>query len=323
MPVTELKEYVRKRLEHIRERAKKISLPIFEDVPLYDVGLFFWKGIENGSITTRASAIAFNIILAIFPAIIFIFTLIPYVPIENFQSELLGLIESIVPQNAFEAINSTVEDIITQPHGGLLSFGFFFALIFATNGVDSLISAFNATVHEMDARSWWNQRVVSLALVIILTLLMTVGITLMTLGQLALNFLVDKHILVKDFTYYLLLVGKWVVICALFFFTYAFLFYYAPAKKSKFRFISAGVSLAAILSLITSLGFSFYINNFGRYNKLYGSIGTLLVVMIWIYFNAVILLVGFELNVSIANARKNNKKFSADEIDEFSNLDLK
>jgi membrane protein len=323
MPVTELKEYVRKRLEHIRERAKKISLPIFEDVPLYDVGLFFWKGIENGSITTRASAIAFNIILAIFPAIIFIFTLIPYVPIENFQSELLGLIESIVPQNAFEAISSTVEDIVTQPHGGLLSFGFFFALIFATNGVDSLISAFNATVHEMDTRSWWNQRVVSLALVIILTLLMTVGIILMTLGQLALNFLVDKHILVKDFTYYLLLVGKWVVICALFFFTYAFLFYYAPAKKSKFRFISAGVSLAAILSLITSLGFSFYINNFGRYNKLYGSIGTLLVVMIWIYFNAVILLVGFELNVSIANARKNNKKFSAGEIDEFSNLDLK
>ena len=323
MPVTELKEYVRKRLEHIRERAKQVSLPIFEDVPLYDVGLFFWKGIENGSITTRASAIAFNIILAIFPAIIFIFTLIPYVPIENFQSELLGLFKSIVPQNAFEAISSTVEDIVTQPHGGLLSFGFFFALIFATNGVDSLISAFNATVHEMDTRTWLNQRMVSLALVIILTLLMTVGIALMTFGQFALNFLVEKHILVKDFTYYLLWGGKWVVICALFFFTYAFLFYYAPARKSKFRFISAGVSLAAILSLLTSLGFSFYINNFGRYNKLYGSIGTLLVVMIWIYFNAVILLVGFELNVSIANARKKNKRFSAGEIEEFSNLDLK
>ena len=322
MPVTELKEYVRKRLEHIRERAKKISLPIFEDVPLYDVGLFFWKGIENGSITTRASAIAFNIILAIFPAIIFIFTLIPYVPIENFQSELLGLIESVVPQNAFEAISSTVEDIIIRPHGGLLSFGFFFALIFSTNGVDSLISAFNATVHEIDTRSWWNQRMVSLALVIILTLLMAVGIALIVFGQAALNFLVERHILIKDFTYYLLRAGKWLVICALFFFTYAFLFYYAPARKSKFRFISAGVSLTAILSIITSLGFSFYINNFGRYNKLYGSIGTLLVVMLWIYFNAVILLVGFELNVSIANARKKNKQFSAGEVEEFSNLDL-
>lgn len=290
------------------QKAKLIKLPFFDGLPLYDVALFFWKGIVDGAISTRASAIAFNFILAIFPAIIFVFTLIPYIPIAHFQQQLLNLLQSILPHNAFLAIEGTIENIVTQPRGGLLSFGFLAAFFFSTNGIVSVIAAFNGTIHAIETRSWINQRLVALVLAVILTLLTTFSVALITLSQTLTKFLVKNGYLYSNLTYDLLLGGKWLIICALFFFSYAFLFYLAPAHKTKFRFISAGGTLATLLTIITSIGFSYYINNFGQYNTLYGSIGTLVVVMLSFYFNSLILLIGFELNVSIWRARLGNSE---------------
>jgi membrane protein len=301
-----LKQRILTRAETLGQKARLIKLPFFDGEPLYDVAVFFWKGIVDGAITTRASAIAFNFILAIFPAIIFVFTLIPYIPIDNFQQQLLDLLQSILPHNAFVAIQGTIEDIVTQPRGGLLSFGFLAAFFFATNGIVSVIAAFNGTIHAIETRSWINQRLVALILAVILTLLTTFSVALITVSQSVMKFLVENGLLQIDLTYYLLLGGKWLVICALFFFGFAFLFYLAPARKTKFRFISAGGTLATILTIITTIGFSFYINNFGEYNTLYGSIGTLVVVMLSFYFNSLILLIGFELNVSIWYSRRTN-----------------
>lgn len=305
---TASKQFVLQRIALIRRKGRLIKLPFFDGVPLYDVAIFFWKGIVDGAISTRASAIAFNFILAIFPAIIFVFTLIPYIPIEHFQQQLLILLQSILPQNAFIAIRGTIENIVTQPRGGLLSFGFLAAFFFSTNGIVSVIAAFNGTIHAIETRSWINQRIVALILAVILTLLTTFSIALITLSQTLTKFLVSSGFLQSDLTYYLLLGGKWLIICALFFFSFAFLFYLAPARKAKFRFISAGGTLATILTIITTVGFSYYINNFGKYNTLYGSIGTLVVVMLSFYFNSLILLIGFELNVSIWRARRNNSE---------------
>ena len=298
-----LKQWIIRLTNRFSRKARRIILPFFDDLPLYDVGVFFWKGIVDGDITTRASAIAFNFILAIFPAIIFVFTLIPYIPIENFQQQLMILFESVLPQNAFLAVRETIEDIITQPRGGLLSFGVLAAFYFSTNGIVSIISAFNGTIHAIETRTWINQRLVALMLAVILILLITVSIAIIAFSQRVMNFLVVKGLLQMNLTYYLLLIGRWLIICALFFFSYAFLFYFAPAKKTKFRFISAGGTLTTLLTILTSLVFSYYMNNFGKYNTLYGSIGTLVVVMLSIYFNALMLLIGFELNVSIWSAR--------------------
>ena len=305
---TASKQFLLQRIALIRRKGRLIKLPFFDGVPLYDVAIFFWKGIVDGAISTRASAIAFNFILAIFPAIIFVFTLIPYIPIAHFQQQLLILLQSILPQNAFVAIRGTIENIVTQPRGGLLSFGFLAAFFFSTNGIVSVITAFNGTIHAIETRSWINQRLVALILAVILTLLTTFSIALITLSQTLTKFLVSSGFLQTDLTYYLLLGGKWLIICALFFFSFAFLFYLAPARKAKFRFISAGGTLATILTIITTVGFSYYINNFGKYNTLYGSIGTLVVVMLSFYFNSLILLIGFELNVSIWRARRNNSE---------------
>jgi membrane protein len=290
--------------EKIAERAKKISLPFFEGVPLYDVALFFWHSIEKGAITTRASAIAFSFFIAFFPFLIFLFTLIPYIPIQNFQVELLTLIEDVVPKSAYITIETTVKDIILQPRGDLLSFGFFAALIFATNGLASMMSAFDATVHAIHRRSWISQRITAIYLLIILSVMLTIVIGLLASGQIFIQYLQNNQILRDQFIIFLLVFGKWIIILTLLFFTFSFLYYMAPAKKTKWRFISAGGTLSTILSVLTVLGFTFYINKFNQYNKLYGSIGTLLIILLLMYVMSLILLIGFELNASIHQAKR-------------------
>ena len=289
--------------ERISERAKKITLPFFEGVPLYNVALFFWQSIVNGSITTRASAIAFSFFIALFPFVIFLFTLIPFIPIANFQAELMELIQDVVPPSTFITIESTVNDIINQPRGDLLSIGFLMALIFSTNGIAAMMSAFDATIHSIQRRTWISQRFAAILILFVLSILLFVVIALLTSSPFLIAYL-QEHLKLHDALSSVILYGiKWLVILSLLFFTFSFLYYMAPAKKTKWRFISAGGSLATLLSVLTFFGFTFYINKFSQYNKLYGSIGTLLIILLMIYVMSLILLVGFELNASIHQAK--------------------
>jgi membrane protein len=279
--------------------SKKLVLPGFDGIPFYDVFLFFFKGMQKGSITQRASSMSFNFFLALFPAIIFFFTLIHYLPINDFQTTMFGILQSVLPENAFETVKSTISDILTNKRSGLLSVGFIMALYFATNGVSSVIDAFNKSYHTVENRTWVKQRLISIFLVIVLVFLLIIAIALITV----LNYLVDNGFLKAQITIYLLLAGRWIILLAMLFFGISFLYFFAPAKKKNFRFISAGSSLATFLILITTFGFNYYVANFSKYNALYGSIGTLIIILMWIYFNAIILLIGFELNASISNAK--------------------
>ena len=283
--------------------AKKVSLPFFDGVPLYDVSLFFWRSITDGALTTRASAIAFNFFLALFPAVIFLFTLIPLIKIPNFQTELFIVLKDIIPDSLFSTIEETIFSIINEIEGGWLSVGFFMALIFSTNGIASMMSAFDATVHDLKAYNWLTQRLIAVVLLLILSVLLAAAISLLIGGQWLLVYLKDDMgWLNGDFEFNLLSAGKWIVILALFFFAYSFLYYMAPAKKTKWRFISAGGTLATALTILAMRGFTYYIDNFNQYNVLYGSIGTLLAVLLLMYIMSFILLLGFELNASIYQA---------------------
>lgn len=286
--------------------SKKFTLPGFDRIPLYQVAVFFIRAIVQGSVTSRAAAVAFSFFLALFPAIIFFFTIIPYLPILGFEQTLLGLLRDVIPGNAYLTIESTVFDIVTRKQGGLLSIGFLMAFYFSTNGINSLILAFNQSIHTTETRNGVYQRLISLLLVVILTLLTIVAIGLITIGSIGLNYLKDNGFIQDWISYYSLFGAKWVVLIALFFFCISFLFYLAPAKKTRFRFISAGSTLATVLSLLTCLGFDYYVSNFSKYNALYGSIGTILIILLWIYFNAIALITGFELNASIKSAKKNH-----------------
>lgn len=286
---------------------ERIILPGFDGMPLYNVILFFIKGLMDGAITTRASSIAFKFFLALFPAIIFVFTLIPYIPVENFQTTLLDQLRAALPDNLYNFIDSTITDIISRQHGGLLSFGFIMALYFASNGVLGVIVAFNNTSHSIETRNTIQQYFISIVLMIIISVLLIVSTAMILAGTSMMNYLLAENILNGSFVVFLIKLGKWIVVLLMVFFAISFMYFLAPAKKQRFRFISAGSTLATILFIGTTLGFNYYVNHFAQYNVLYGSIGTIIVIMLWLYFNSIALLVGFELNASIKSAKKQHK----------------
>ncbi len=280
--------------------SRKIILPGFEGMPLYVVTKFFIQGLQQGALVMRAQSLAFSFFLALFPSIIFLFTLIPYIPITDFQNFLFEVLQALLPISAFEAAESTIADIIKNQRGGLLSFGFISALYFSTNGFNAMMNAFNETFHDIETRSVWKQRLISILLVMITTMMISVAIALIVISELGLNYLIEKDIV----SYYLILFGKWFILVALCFCFISCNYYFGPKRKKGFRFFSPGSILATFLTIITSVLFAYYVNNFGNYNKLYGSIGTLIVIMLWIFINSLILLLGFDLNASILSAKK-------------------
>lgn len=277
-------------------------------MPIYYVADFFFTGIQRGKIVTRAQALAFSFFLAIFPATIFLFSLIPYIPIKGFQSELLEIIKGVLPANAYASVRSTIEDIVKIPRGGLLSFGFLTALYFTTNGFMTMMRGFNSSYHVAETRSPWKKRLVALNITLIMSVLVLTATMLLIFGEQVTRYLAEQSILKSKTQVALLQLGKWIVVLSLFFFGISFLYYYAPSQKRIWRFFSAGSTMATILAVLVSNGFAYFVNHFESYNKIYGSIGTLIVIMLWIYFNSLILILGFELNASIENAKKKLRK---------------
>ncbi len=289
---------------------QRLILPGFDGIPLWDVSVFFVKGITKGAVNQRASASSFSFFMALFPTIIFFFTIIPYVPIEHFQDGLMRLLKDFMPSNTYDGVKSTLEDIIKRQHGGLLSVGFIMALYFSTNGINSLIASFNKSYHAIETRSAVKQRLISIFIVIVMSFMIIVAISIIVLSSHFLKQLVHSGVLKRNLVFFIIIFLKWVVVFSLMLFTISLIYYYAPAKKKDYRFFSPGSILATVLSILTMLGFNLYITNFAKYNAVYGSIGTLIIIMLWIYFNAIILLVGFDLNASIKQAGKLKKNIT-------------
>lgn len=299
-----IRRLIKIKLAHtIIKGSKKVKLPGFGGMSLYVVSKFFFHGIINGSLNMRATSLAFSFFLALFPSIIFLFTLIPYIPITDFQDSLFNLMQAMLPKAAFEATEETIIDIIKNPHGGLLSFGFISALYFSTNGFKAMIDAFNETYHKIETRTALAQRLVSLGMVLISILLISIAIALIVFTEIISSFLDIDFV-----SYFFIHFGKYIVLIALCLCFISMNYHLGPKEKRKFRFITPGAILATVLTIIASLLFAYYVNHFGSYNKLYGSIGTLIVVMMWIYIVSLILLLGFDLNVSIKMAKKKHKR---------------
>ncbi len=287
----------------IIQLARRIKPIGFIGLSLYDVAIFFWRGLMEGAITTRASSLAFNFFLAFFPSIIVFFTLIPYIPIDSLQETLMELLAVVLPPSTNEITFQTLEDIISNPRGGLLSVGFILALYFSTNGINSLIEAFNSSYHIREIRPLIQQRILSLGLTLLLSIMLIIAIGLIIFGTVVVNYLVSSEIITTGAAD-LIIYGKWFVMLSMLFFGISILFHLGPALKSKWKLFTPGSIFATIFIIITSIGFNYYINHFSQYNKIYGSIGTLMIILLWMYFNSIILLTGFELNASISNPKQ-------------------
>jgi membrane protein len=286
---------------------KTVVLPGFSPLPLYTVVVFFILEIEQRSLGNRASSLAFSFMLAVFPAIIFLFTLVPFIPIKGFRGQLISLLELILPNEAFQAFQSTILDIINNQNVSLLSFGFLSALYFATNGINNLMRAFNKSSLVVETRSWLKRRLVALTLTVVLSFSLLLAIILMMAGIKVISFVQEYIYSKSNFWTYVFAFSRWIIVVVIFFVTISILYRYGPAHKQRWKFINPGSVLATFLGLLTSIAFAYYINNFSAYNKVYGSIGTLIVIMIWMYLNSLVILIGFELNASVDLSKRNIK----------------
>jgi membrane protein len=285
-------------LDLVRRSTQNVNLPLFDGLSLYDVAIFFWKGIYEGAVTSRAASISFSFFLALFPGVIFVFTLIPFIPIDGFQHELFRLLRDVLPPNSFDAAYSTITDILTIKRGDLLSLTVFAALFFATNGTLALIGNFGQTIHRLNVRGFWSQYLAAFWLTLALALLLIGGIAVLALGEVWIPTLVPG-----DNGLWITAIARWVVLLGLVLFAISLLFYFGPMRSAPWRFISPGAVLATVLVWLTSFLFGIYVTDFSRYNQLYGSIGTLMIIQLWIYVNAIGLILGFELNASMVRAK--------------------
>ena len=283
----------------LTEKSKKIVLPRFEGVPLYDVIMFFKEQVKRVGLTERASAVSYNFIMSIPPSCLFLFTLIPQLPFirtRSVQWQLRGLIRDIIPASEYnQGIISFVDSFFKNDHIGLLSFGFVLLIFFASNGMMGLMRSFNKNYIGFEKRTGLHTRWVAIKLTFIIMGLILACLLLLIMQGAVLKWMGIKSEFVRSF----IRIVRWAAIIALIFYAIGFIYKYAPAIQKRWKLVSPGAILATSLSILTTLGFSLFVANFGRYNALYGSIGTIIVLMIIIYINSLVLLIGYELNVSI------------------------
>ena len=280
-------------------KSKHLYLPGFEGVPLYDVLNFFYKQVQTVGLTERASAIAYNFIMAIPPSFLFLFTLIPSLPFikkVTLKKELHALITDIIPAKIYNAnLIKFVDSFIDDSKIGLLSFGLLTALFFASNAMMGLMRSFNKNYIGFAKRKDLHTRWMAIKLTALLFLLLLGFLILIITQGAMLKWIGIKNDTLREVIYYV----RWIFVVALIYYSIAFIYKYAPAVEKKWKLISPGTILATSLSILATLGFSYFVNNFGKYNALYGSIGTIIVLMAVIYINSLVLIIGFELNVSI------------------------
>ncbi len=295
---------IKQKIKRLKNWSNNVYFPGFGDMSLLDVMVFFGKGLKHGNITTRASSVAYKFFIALIPAILVFLCFIPYVPVQGFQQTFIEFISSLFPPEIYSYIDSAIIEIATHQRPDILSIGFIMAIFFSVNGMNGLMQSFNETYHNIDKRSIYKQYFISLALVFLMFLIALIIMGFANLTEGVLDYFVNKNIIKKDITYNLLKYGKWLFIIVFAVFSISIIYYFAPSYRKKYKEILPGTIFASLLSLVVTLGLNFYISNISNLNEFFGSIGTLIVTLLWIYYNAIILLLGFEFNISIKSAKR-------------------
>lgn len=281
--------------------ARVYSPPGFSGVTIHEVLTFVIEETQKDNLTTRANSISFSLFLSIFPAIIFLFTLLPLFPVvQDYTSMLSEQLVGVIPKNAHDYVFAIIYDITAIKRDGLLSLGAVLALFFSSNGMMTLMSGFDKAYNDtFKPRAWWKTRLIALALTVVLSLLLILSLIMMVVEGKVMTYLRNVYH-ISDGLLTTVSIFNWTFSIFMIYTGISLIYAFGPSMHRRISFINVGSIIATVLSLLTSLGFSYFINNFGRYNEIYGSIGALIVMMIWIQFNSFIMLVGFELNASLA-----------------------
>jgi membrane protein len=283
--------------------AKAIKLKSLEGMSLYDILEMYVLGIFRGAFSYRASAIAFSFFMALFPFALFILNLIPFIPLENFQADFLKFVEEGVPPNTYDAIEIILKDIMGTSHQGLLSSGFILSILLMTNGINAILGGFEMSEHITITRGFFKQYFISLAISLVLSMILIITVSAIVITEVMIQ-KINIQGYVADIS--VIEWSRYGFIILMILITTAILYKFGTKETSKISFISYGAVFTTILIIISSYIFGVYVEKFARYNELYGSIGTLLVLMFYIWINCMVLLLGFELNATISKLKRKN-----------------
>lgn len=286
----------------------RIKLPWLHGLSLYELLDLYFVGIIEGAISYRAAAIAWSFFMALFPFMLFILNLIPYIPIEGFQEDFLGFVQQSVPPTTYDAIAVIINDILHNSNSGLISTGFFMAILLMTNGVNAILGGFESSHHIdiMSKRKFFRQYFVSLGLSILLSLVLIVTVAAIVVFEVFIQKTKIQDVLSDNIP--LIEMGRYIFVILMILITTSLLFKFGIKRDAKRSFISIGSVFTTILIILSSYFFGIWVVKFSKYNELYGSIGTLLVVMFYIWINCMILLLGFDLNSSINHIKRQKQK---------------
>lgn len=282
--------------------------PGFDGVDLYHISRFFFRALQRGDIAMRASAIAFRLFMALFPALIVLLTLIPFIPIPDFQQQLLDTFHDMLPAEVYKFIEGMLHDLVVKKHSALLSVSTLIGIFFASNSMDAILQGFRGSYHVTEWHTAIKQRLLSLGLMFVLTLLCIVATALMTLSSWVLRELAASGYELSTLERTLFLAGKWAVAVLITFMGISLLYYAGDPRPGRFKLITPGTVLALLLVLVLSQALAFFFDRITDYNALYGSIGAILAVQLWLYLNMLVILIGYELNASIARARHHGRR---------------
>ena len=285
---------------------QKIKLPGLKGMSLYQLLEMYVIGIAKGAITTRGSSIAFSFFTAIFPFLIFILILIPYIPFEDFRIEFMVFLESFLPPNTSDFFFRTIfEDIENTNRGGLLSSVFLLSIFLMANGVNAVFSGFENSYHSQINRNFIYQYFYALGIAILLALLLVVTVVVLGYFEIyVIENLEDHGYIEQAQGQFGVKLAKYMFFVIMIYLATSILYYFGTKEGRQLKFFSIGAIFTTLLIMLTSYLFGVYIENFSQYNELYGSIGALLILLLYIWLNSNILLLGFELNASINQLKK-------------------
>ena len=289
----------------LREYLQKKTIRGFKGLSFYEVGRYFLRSIFMENISLSASSLSFNFFLALFPALLFLLTLIAYLPFHGMKTQLIEQLSLILPERTYEEISQTILEILRKQNSSLLSFGFLLTIYFASNAFHILIKTFNRRLAGTDMlakQNWFIIRARAIFLTFLLTVLIILFLAIVTVSVQIETYMIENDWpLVRLYSFLIVLI-EYLLVAAVFVFTISSIYFFAPSKTERWRFFSIGALLAGALSIIATFGFTLYVNNFDSYNKVYGSIGAIIALMVLIYINTFSMIIGFELNTSIDKA---------------------
>lgn len=297
----------------MKQKARQTVLPGMEGLPLYDVTRFFFKQVNKMNLNERAAAISYHFIMAIPAACIFLFTLLPYLPVSKLISqELFRFVRDLTPNKETRTLVLTfLDDFFNKPKTGLLSIGFILAIFYSSNAVMGIIRTFDRSLPHSYKSNFIHKRLRAMRLTT-LVIFLILGTTLISLGQGTLfRFIMHSLNITDGRVKWLIRSLRWIIIVFLFLYGIGIIYRFAPSVKKRWKILSPGAFFATFLTILVTYGFSVWVQNFSNYNKVYGSIGTLLIIMLLVFLNSLILLIGFELNVSITLLKAAQQKEKA------------